>query len=214
MVPAFELDSKDYNSLFLDFYHHGQLKALCVYNGIKRDEVWDSLNEFHLTVKSLWAAMQRRANLGAGYYDAFADEDVLDTFKHESALGIDALKRGREDGKRAGREQEGAGGRVGRREDERGRRKEVQSKGGSDVETEKAGGRALLVVFSCLASVAQELVCGRGMERVTKDDITQTGPTICIKIAKFHLFMSSMPAWQVWSLPIDCVAKGVRHHCS
>lgn len=84
MVPAFELDSKDYNSLFLDFYHHGQLKALCVYNGIKRDEVWDSLNEFHLTVKSLWAAMQRRANLGAGYYDAFADEDVLDTFKYVS----------------------------------------------------------------------------------------------------------------------------------
>ena len=91
LVPVFEFPDMQFNSYILDFYKHGQKDALVKYNRIKDDDVWDSLNEFNLCVKALYAAMERRV-LAGGAWVEFADENVLNTFRTISEVFNTKLK--------------------------------------------------------------------------------------------------------------------------
>lgn len=45
------------NAYILDFYVHGQVEALVVYNGIRRGEIWYLLQDFTLTLKAIRASL-------------------------------------------------------------------------------------------------------------------------------------------------------------
>jgi hypothetical protein len=47
------------NAYLLDFYVHGQVKALSVANAIRRGDVWYVLDEFTLTLKAIREALQQ-----------------------------------------------------------------------------------------------------------------------------------------------------------
>jgi len=93
LVPVFAPPDSEapMNSYLLDFYKHGQQKALTKYNGIKPDSVWPLLVEFDLCIKALLAAMERRA-LIAREWDAIATRDVIETFTSVSQRFHSQLK--------------------------------------------------------------------------------------------------------------------------
>ena len=81
MVPIFEIydeETASLNSYLLDFYKHGQKHALSRYNKLKDDDVWEFLQNFHLVLKALTAAMKRRHASGNVPFD---NNDVLQTFE-------------------------------------------------------------------------------------------------------------------------------------
>ena len=81
MVPIFEIYDEEttfLNSYLLDFYKHGQKHALSRYNKLRDDTVWEDLQNFHLVLKALTAAMKRRH---AGGNAPFDNKDVLQTFE-------------------------------------------------------------------------------------------------------------------------------------
>ncbi len=81
MVPIFELydeETTPLNSYLLDFYKHGQKNALSRYNKLKEDTVWDALQDFHLVLKAITAAMTRRHADGNVPFD---NKNVLQTFE-------------------------------------------------------------------------------------------------------------------------------------
>ena len=83
-VPIFELhDESTYlNAYCLDFFKHGQIDALEIYNKMNRDRLWEDLHSFLLVLKALTAAMQRRhSSKNEGKQTLFDDKNVLDTFE-------------------------------------------------------------------------------------------------------------------------------------
>jgi len=83
-VPIFELhDESTYlNAYCLDFFKHGQIDALEIYNTMNRDRLWEDLQSFLLVLKALTAAMQRRhSSKNEGNQTLFDDQNVLDTFE-------------------------------------------------------------------------------------------------------------------------------------
>jgi ATP-dependent RNA helicase DDX60 len=78
-VPVFELrpTAAPLNAYILDFFKHGQIRALVRYNRIRRDVVFEDLRSFALLLKALHAATARRA----GTASAFAHPHVLDALE-------------------------------------------------------------------------------------------------------------------------------------
>ena len=84
-VPIFELhdDSTHLNAYCLDFFKHGQIDALEIYNKMNRDRLWEDLQSFLLVLKALTAAMQRRhSSMNEGRQTLFDDQNVLDSSNH------------------------------------------------------------------------------------------------------------------------------------
>ena len=80
MVPV--LDVKKWtkhplNSYILDFYKHKQRSALERWNCIYKDDVWDHLREFDLTLKALSAAIELRQKHYGNMGQTYIDERVL-----------------------------------------------------------------------------------------------------------------------------------------
>eukprot|EP00960_Hanusia_phi_P037311 752855-Hanusia_phi.AAC.7 len=81
MVPV--VDVKEWvkhplNSYILDFYKHGQRSALERWNGVYKDDVWERLREFDLTLKALSAAVELRQREYEGTMGGkYMDEEVL-----------------------------------------------------------------------------------------------------------------------------------------
>ncbi|KAJ4478505.1 hypothetical protein J3R30DRAFT_3372705 [Lentinula aciculospora] len=46
------------NAYILDFYSHGQLSALAEANGMRRGDIWNELQEFSLTLKTIHSSLQ------------------------------------------------------------------------------------------------------------------------------------------------------------
>lgn len=66
LFPALDMSHTNdmtWNAYLLDFYKHGQLKALERYNGIPRSEVYEHLENFSQTLKALAAASHRRCSM-------------------------------------------------------------------------------------------------------------------------------------------------------
>jgi len=83
-VPIFELhdDSTYLNAYCLDFFKHGKIDALEIYNKMNRDRLWKDLKSFLRVLKALTAAMQRRhSSKNKGKQTLFDDQNVLDTFE-------------------------------------------------------------------------------------------------------------------------------------
>jgi len=83
-VPIFELhdESTHLNAYCLDFFKHGQIDALEIYNKMNRDRLWEHLQSFLLMLEALTAAMQRRhSSNNEGQNTLFDDQNVLDTFE-------------------------------------------------------------------------------------------------------------------------------------
>ena len=95
-VPVFELRpaSAPLNAYILDFFKHGQIRALVRFNRIRSDVVWDDLRSFALVLQALHAAMARRAGLAsaAGRPTPFAHPDVLDALESISRRFGNALR--------------------------------------------------------------------------------------------------------------------------
>jgi len=84
-VPIFELhdDSTHLNAYCLDFFKHGQIDALEIYNKMNGDDLWEDLRSFLLVLKALTAAMQRRhSSMNEGRQTLFDDQNVLDSSNH------------------------------------------------------------------------------------------------------------------------------------
>ena len=85
MIPVFELydESIHLNAFCLDFFKHGQMKALVMYNRRSEDAVWEDLQSFSLVLKALTAAMMRRHESAKehGRHTLFDDPNVLNTFQ-------------------------------------------------------------------------------------------------------------------------------------
>ena len=97
MVPMFDLydESIRLNAYCLDFFKHGQKKALVTYNRRNEDSVWEDLQSFSLVLKALTAAMTRRHEVakGHGRSTLFDDPDVLDTFKSITAKFSEKMRK-------------------------------------------------------------------------------------------------------------------------
>ena len=97
MVPIFDLydESIRLNAYCLDFFKHGQKKALVTYNRRNEDSVWEDLQSFSLVLKALTAAMKRRHEVAKkhGRSTLFDDPDVLDTFQSITAQFSEKMRK-------------------------------------------------------------------------------------------------------------------------
>jgi len=67
----------------VEFFKHGQIDALEIYNKMNGDDLWKDLQSFLLVLKALTAAMQRRhSSMNEGRQTLFDDQNVLDSSNH------------------------------------------------------------------------------------------------------------------------------------
>ena len=80
MVPVLDVNEwfrNPLNSYILDFYMHRQPIALERWNGIFKDDVWDYLRNFELTLKALSAAIELRQKFYQELGQTYIDERIL-----------------------------------------------------------------------------------------------------------------------------------------